>query len=75
MYWCLQGALWFISVSLWMPITMLLNNGEFNVPGSFTPLLLVILALSLVLLAAYKPIIHLLSKLFGLNGRLSPAHP
>jgi hypothetical protein len=69
MYWCLQVALWLISVSLWMPITMLLNKDGFDVPGSFTPLLLMTLALSLALLAAYKPVIRLLRKLFRVKWK------
>ncbi|HVB21115.1 MAG TPA: hypothetical protein VNG51_04135 [Ktedonobacteraceae bacterium] len=75
MYWCLQVVLWFISISLWLPITIRLNNGGFEIPESFTPLLLITLALSIALLAAYKPVIHLLRKFFELIGGVpSPAH-
>ncbi len=63
-YICLQIALWFISLSIWFPIIILLGFIDYE-PGSFVPFVLVTLAFSLVLLACYKPVTHFLRKLFG----------
>lgn len=65
-YVCLQIALWLISLSVWFPIFFLLGSSNYD-PGSFVPFVLVSLALSLILLACYKPVIHFLRKLFGSN--------
>ena len=62
-YVCLQIALWLISLSVWFPLFFLLGSGNYD-PASFSPFWWVTLALSLVLLACYKPVIHFLRKLF-----------
>jgi len=66
MYACLQVALWLISLSVWFPIFYLLGSPNYD-PASFAPFWLVTLALSLVLLACYKPVIHFLRKIFEPN--------
>ena len=58
----LQVALWMISVSVWSPILWLLGSTHYGV-GAVGPFFLVTLALSLILLALYKPVAHSLSTL------------
>src|SRR5258708_22957258 len=65
-YVCLQIALWLISLSVWFPIFFLIGATNYDL-ASFAPFWLVTLALSLVLLACYKPVIHALRKLFEPN--------
>jgi hypothetical protein len=64
-YVSLQVALWLVSMSFWIRSALFLNPRYVDVPASFTPFFWATLALSLVLLAAYKPITHLMLKLFG----------
>lgn len=71
-YVCLQLALWFISLSVWFPIAFLLRITSYD-PGTFAPFFFVTLALSLILLACYKPVTHFLRKLFGSNAATSIA--
>jgi hypothetical protein len=59
----LQIALWMISLSIWLPILWLLGSTNLGL-GSFGPFFLVTLALSLTLLAFYKPVVHGLRRLF-----------
>jgi hypothetical protein len=66
-YWCFQVTLWFICLSFWFPVWFLLGYHSVA-PDVFTPFFLVTLVLSLALLVLYKPVTHLLRKLFGLNG-------
>jgi len=58
----LQIALWLISLSLWFPILFLLGSSTIGL-GSLGPFWLVTLALSLLLLALYKPVVQVLSRL------------
>jgi hypothetical protein len=58
----LQTALWMISASVWTPILWLLGSTQYGL-GAVGPLFLVTLALSLLLLALYKPVAHSLSQL------------
>jgi hypothetical protein len=58
----LQIALWMISASMWTPILSLLGSTQYGL-GAIGPFFLVTLALSLILLAFYKPVAHSLSKL------------
>jgi hypothetical protein len=58
-YVCLQIALWFISLSVWIAILSGITNYD---PGVFVPFALVTLALSLVLLACYKPVTRFLNR-------------
>lgn len=53
----LQIALWMISASVWDPILWLQNSTQYGL-GAISPFFLVTLALSLVLLALYKPVTH-----------------
>ena len=62
-YVCLQIALWLISLSVWFPIFFRIGSFNYDL-ASFAPFWLVTLALSLVLLACYKPVIHFLRKIF-----------
>ena len=64
-YASLQVVLWFVSMSLWHQSAFALNPQGINVPASFTPFFWVTLALSLALLAAYRPVTHLIRKLIG----------
>jgi hypothetical protein len=58
----LQVVLWMISLSIWFPILWLLGSTNYS-PES-QPLFLITLALSLTLLAFYKPVVHGLRRLF-----------
>lgn len=53
----LQLALWMISASMWNPILWLLGSSYYGL-GAVGPFVLVTLALSLILLALYKPVAH-----------------
>jgi hypothetical protein len=53
----LQLALWMISASVWSPILSLLGSTQYGL-GAVGPFFLVTLALSLILLALYKPVAH-----------------
>jgi len=66
MYVCLQIALWLISLSVWFPIFFLFGSPNYD-PASFVPFWLVTLLLSLVLLTCYKPVTHVLRKLYEPN--------
>lgn len=70
-YVCLQIALWLISLSVWFPIFSLVGHSNYD-PASFVPFWLVTLALSLTLLALYKPVIRFLRTLCG-SGEPVPA--
>ncbi|HEV2235426.1 MAG TPA: hypothetical protein VGR57_02085 [Ktedonobacterales bacterium] len=58
----LQLALWLISVAVWSPILWLLGSNEYGL-GAVGPFFLVTLALSLILVALYKPVTHRLTQL------------
>lgn len=60
-YVCLQFALWLMSLSVWFPIFSLLGLNNYDL-ASFAPFWLVTLALSLILLACYKPVMRFLRK-------------
>ncbi|GHO67928.1 hypothetical protein KSC_068200 [Ktedonobacter sp. SOSP1-52] len=60
-YGALQIALWFISLSIWFPIAILSGITNYD-PGVFAPFALVTFAISLVLLACYKPVTRFLSR-------------
>lgn len=61
----LQMVLWLVSMSFWLKSAFVLNPQGIDVPASFTPFFWGTLVLSLALLAAYKPVTHLLRKLIG----------
>ncbi|WP_201372254.1 hypothetical protein [Ktedonobacter robiniae] len=69
-YVCLQIALWFISLSVWFPIAILSGITSYD-PGVFIPFALVTFALSLVLLACYKPVSRFLSRHLESNNATS----
>ena len=60
----LQVALWMISVSVWNPILWLVDasHTHYGLNGA-GPFFLVTLALSLILVALYKPVTHGLTRL------------
>jgi hypothetical protein len=58
----LQLALWMISASVWAPILWSLGSTQYGL-GAVGPFFLVTLALSLILLALYRPVITSLRKL------------
>jgi hypothetical protein len=63
----LQIALWMISASVWDPILWLRGSNQYGL-GAIGPFFLVTLALSLVLLALYKPVTHGLRRLMVPQG-------
>lgn len=71
-YLTLQVALWLVSMSFWHRSALLLNVQGIDVPASFAPFFWGTLALSLALLAAYKPIAHLMRKLFDTPAETGP---
>jgi hypothetical protein len=60
-YVCFQVALLLVSLSVWFPIFSLLGSTNYDL-ASFAPFWLVTLALSLILLACYKPVMRFLRK-------------
>lgn len=71
-YWGLQVAFWLGSMSCWGGLAMAFDTNGFDVPGSFTPFFWITLVCSLLLLAAYLPLLALLRKL---NARLAVRPP
>ena len=72
-YWSLQLALWLVSMSFWSSLAMAFNQNGIEIPGSFTPFFWITLVCSLILLAAYKPVLAVLKKLCTLPTTTS--HP
>jgi hypothetical protein len=71
-YWSLQMALWLASMSFWSSLAMAFNQNGMEIPGSFTPFFWITLVCSLILLAAYKPVLAVLKKLCTLPPTISP---
>lgn len=71
-YWSLQLALWLVSMSFWSSLAMAFNQNGIEIPGSFTPFFWITLVCSLILLAAYKPVLVVLKKLCTLPTIISP---
>jgi hypothetical protein len=65
----LQAALWMISLSVWNPILWLVDvsHTHYGLNGA-GPFFLVTLALSLILVALYKPVTHGLTRLSSPRG-------
>jgi hypothetical protein len=65
----LQVALWMLSVSVWNPILWLVDvsHTHYGLNGA-GPFFLVMLALSLILVALYKPVTHGLKRLASSPG-------
>lgn len=76
LYWSLQVLLWSGSMSFWSGLAFLFseltNQTGINVPGSFALYFWITLACSLVLLAAYRPVVGWLKKFCKLPAMNAP---
>jgi hypothetical protein len=70
-YWSLQLALWLVSMSFWAGLAQAFYQNGFEVPASFAPFFWITLVCSLILLAAYKPVLAVLKK-FCTPSLISP---
>ncbi|HEX7737731.1 MAG TPA: hypothetical protein VF458_22970, partial [Ktedonobacteraceae bacterium] len=75
-YWSLQVLLWFGSMSVWFMAanfaSQFTGQTGIEVPGSFAPFFSATLVLSLVLFAAYVPVVRLLRRLLSRPEVVNP---